>query len=408
MSESEIAERARKLTRPEKRQLERDLARNEIPRAELARRYGVTRSAISQFARQRARQIEAIARDIDNEFAGLWIADKAQRILAYEHEYELASDSRNATHHEWIKTRAMLLRNVAEELGQLPNRTAAAIIVPVVHVVEGVELDALKLATRLFYADAERPGTRESCRGVRSCGSGPALLAGEPFGVGVERGGVGGDARGEELVAELGSANAALKVGDLAEQVVDECLPEAGGRAVEGRCLGVGRADQLLQLVRLAGGGEGGCAGAGALVVGGHVPVLSGGGADAGPGGEAGGGDVEAGLRHGGDAARSPGAGALAGDGADVDGLAVAGHDAEDAGAAGALDASVGDDLGDLGGLRRVQSLGGGLDGCAAGADAGGDAGGCPQGGAAAPAGGGLWLAHSHIMPYGVATVKTV
>ena len=142
---SEIAEKnARKLTPFDRRSLQRDLAAAEATRAALARKYGVTRGYITQFANQYSREIAAIRADIDNEFAGLWIADKENRIVAYQQEYALAASDGRAAHHEWIKTRALILRQVAEELGQLPTRATTAIIVPVVHVVEGVDLDALR------------------------------------------------------------------------------------------------------------------------------------------------------------------------------------------------------------------------------------------------------------------------
>lgn len=134
---------AKRLTPFERRQLQRDLAANEVTRAELARRNGVTRGYVTQFAKRYALEIDTIKRDLDNAFAGLWIADKENRIVAYQADYVAAATSDKAGHHEWIKARTQILHQVAEELGQLPPRATVA-VVPVVHVLEGVDPELLK------------------------------------------------------------------------------------------------------------------------------------------------------------------------------------------------------------------------------------------------------------------------
>ena len=140
----EIAERnGPKLTPAQRRTLCRELATGERKRSQLARAYGVSAAYITKFARERDAEISAIRRELDNQFAGLWIADKEQRLAAYAADFDLSAGGEYAAHYEQIRTRAALLRNVAEELGQLPNRSTAAIIIPVVHVVEGVNLDEL-------------------------------------------------------------------------------------------------------------------------------------------------------------------------------------------------------------------------------------------------------------------------
>jgi predicted transcriptional regulator len=116
----------------------RELAMAEVSQNELARRHGVTKSAVSQFARRHAARIAEIREHLDDQFAGLWIADKANRLAVYQHEVEAIAGN---THHEWVKAKATLLKNVAEETGQLPPR-ATAVIVPVVHIIEaGGEID---------------------------------------------------------------------------------------------------------------------------------------------------------------------------------------------------------------------------------------------------------------------------
>ena len=134
---------SRKLTPFSRRKLQRAIAAGEKKRAQIARDFGVSTSYVSQFARRYAFEIDEISRDLDNRFAGLWIADKENRILAYQADYAMALQSDKRDHHEWIKTRTQILHTVAEELGDLPPRATVA-IVPVQHILEGVDPDALK------------------------------------------------------------------------------------------------------------------------------------------------------------------------------------------------------------------------------------------------------------------------
>ena len=127
-----------------RRTLCRELAAGEVKRAALARKYGVTPAAITLFAKRHGAEIDAIKRDLDDQFAGLWIADKAARIAAYQADLEAsAADTKHAGYFEQIRTRTAILRAVAEELGQLPPR-ATLTIRPVVHVLEGVSPEVLK------------------------------------------------------------------------------------------------------------------------------------------------------------------------------------------------------------------------------------------------------------------------
>jgi predicted transcriptional regulator len=132
----------RYLSLPERRELTRALAVGEVTRASLARRYGISRAAVTQFAHRHAAEIDAIKAHLDDEFAGLWIASKEQRIVAHQNDYEVAAGHEKADHHEWIKARTQILHAVAEELGQLPPRTTVAVL-PVVHIIEGVDTSAL-------------------------------------------------------------------------------------------------------------------------------------------------------------------------------------------------------------------------------------------------------------------------
>lgn len=138
-----VVKRTAKLTRADQRQLKRDLAANEIKRSDLAKKYGVTAPYITNFAKQYKRDIDDIKAELDSEFAGLWIARQEQRIAAYQAEYDLAAEAKNADHHEWIKARTGILKNVAEELGQIQGKQPVVGVV-VQHTIVGVDIDDLK------------------------------------------------------------------------------------------------------------------------------------------------------------------------------------------------------------------------------------------------------------------------
>lgn len=110
---------------------------------QIGQQYGVSRQYIGQLNQDRAAEVDAIRRDLDDEFAGLWIASKAARLAALAEEYQRASNSSKAGHFEWIRTRMQILHATAEELGQLPPRMTT-VVVPVAHVIEGVDTEALK------------------------------------------------------------------------------------------------------------------------------------------------------------------------------------------------------------------------------------------------------------------------
>lgn len=131
------------MSRADQRQLKRELATGEATRAALAKKYGVSASYVTQFAKRYAREIDDIKERLDDQFAGLWIAQQEQRIAAYQAEYDLASNAKSADHHEWIKARTGILKNVAEELGQIQGKQPTVGVV-VQHVIVGVDVEDLK------------------------------------------------------------------------------------------------------------------------------------------------------------------------------------------------------------------------------------------------------------------------
>ena len=120
----------------------RELAAGEVSRADLGRRFGVSRSYVSQFARMWAAEIDRVRVSLDDAYAGLWIARKDNRIVAHQADFEAAQGHEKGDHHEWIKARTAILHAVAEELGQLPPR-ATVTVMPVLHIIEGVDIGAL-------------------------------------------------------------------------------------------------------------------------------------------------------------------------------------------------------------------------------------------------------------------------
>jgi hypothetical protein len=62
---------------------------------------------------------------------------------ALEADYERTLEHQESDHHLWVHTRTAITHAVAEELGQRPGR-GSVIIVPVAHVLEGVDLEPLK------------------------------------------------------------------------------------------------------------------------------------------------------------------------------------------------------------------------------------------------------------------------
>ncbi len=122
--------------------LMRELAMGEFSKLKLADRYGMTQQGVSEFARRHALEIDNIREKIADEFAGLPLARKENRLAAYEDVVQRILAHDKGDHHEWLKAEMIALRNIAEETGQLPPRQSL-VIMPVQHVIEGVDIDKL-------------------------------------------------------------------------------------------------------------------------------------------------------------------------------------------------------------------------------------------------------------------------
>ncbi len=122
-----------------RRELQELLARGQKTQAELAERYGVSQPAISKFKTRHQATIDRILEDHMNSFADIELSEKVSRIETYQELAQIALEAGE------LKTVAHMLRSVAEELGQLPNRVTveSAITLKTRYEIVGVENDDL-------------------------------------------------------------------------------------------------------------------------------------------------------------------------------------------------------------------------------------------------------------------------
>lgn len=110
-----------------KHALLRDVAEAKLTQYEIAAKYGVSQPRISQMASHptNAAIIAEIRANLDDEFAGIWIAQKKNRINEYRQmaeDIDTALSEMAVPDATLLRVRQTALRNVAEELAQLPNR----------------------------------------------------------------------------------------------------------------------------------------------------------------------------------------------------------------------------------------------------------------------------------------------
>lgn len=146
-----------------RRVLQQDLAHGGMSQTKLAEKYGVSQSSISEFAARHAATIQQIRDDAANEFAGLAIAKKAARLEVYRELLDKAmqpipkvagkdadyvrDEDGNVVYEIDAGVAAKVLRQVAEELGELPNRVTLSGGLDMTHTnytVNGVSPEALK------------------------------------------------------------------------------------------------------------------------------------------------------------------------------------------------------------------------------------------------------------------------
>jgi Cu/Zn superoxide dismutase len=115
----------------------------------LGKKYGVSTTAITNFGKRHAAEIAEVREKAAEEFRGLWIAEKRNRLAEYQQDAEdvetalAAGINTDPSTLYGAKHRA--LRNTAEELGQLPNKPGAIdVSAKVTYEVSGVDLNDLK------------------------------------------------------------------------------------------------------------------------------------------------------------------------------------------------------------------------------------------------------------------------
>lgn len=140
-----------KLSHPAvKLRLLRELALANKTQRQIAEEYDCAVSSVNEFMKRNAEAINDIRENAEDEFAGLWVAKKKNRIAAYEEQIAFLQEriDRGAEDDPQgaLKVAQAALKMVAEEMGQLTARVAvqADVNARVQYVVEGVDTEALK------------------------------------------------------------------------------------------------------------------------------------------------------------------------------------------------------------------------------------------------------------------------
>lgn len=109
----------------------RQLALGELSQAELARRHDVTPAAMTRFVQRHAERIAEVASKLDDQFAGIELADKVARVAVLNQQVladlELLADPDTAgkagvQRAEMVRVIQSGVRAIADELGQIPAR----------------------------------------------------------------------------------------------------------------------------------------------------------------------------------------------------------------------------------------------------------------------------------------------
>jgi hypothetical protein len=103
-----------------KHRLIRDFALGEKSGRELAEQYGCSVTSISAFKKRHSMEIEEVRNNLADQYAGVWVAKKIERIREYQNAAEKMASGHSPRNQEVLVS---ILKAVAEELGDLPART---------------------------------------------------------------------------------------------------------------------------------------------------------------------------------------------------------------------------------------------------------------------------------------------
>lgn len=126
----------------------RKLATMEHTDTELAEQYGVAIRSIGRFRERNIDEIVAVRGQLHDQFAGLWVVDKARRVAELQADIEQLSelaalDGGEASDMvpDFLRLKHAALRGVAEEMGQLPARMSIKVEGSIRHELIGVDPD---------------------------------------------------------------------------------------------------------------------------------------------------------------------------------------------------------------------------------------------------------------------------
>lgn len=120
----------------------RELAEGKKTHSVLAVEYGTSVVSIGQFKKRNATLIDQAKQDLADRFADLWIADKRARVAELQQDVE---DLGEVLEPDQLKIKHAALKQVAEEMGQLPSRMGVSVQAATVSFqIEGVDLESLK------------------------------------------------------------------------------------------------------------------------------------------------------------------------------------------------------------------------------------------------------------------------
>lgn len=121
-----------------KAELVHELAMDETTKSALAKRYGVSVSAITQFGKRNVALIEKRKTEIMNDYAdSLWIARKYDRLGVLQDTAEelLSLDITPRT----AEVLDRLLRSAADELGDIPNNSNVNVTANATYEIVGID-----------------------------------------------------------------------------------------------------------------------------------------------------------------------------------------------------------------------------------------------------------------------------